>query len=437
VTGRYVLSGAARAVVESCRHSSPSGPVRSGVISTAGIIPLTPSVVPRTVRGMPRASDAWLRTTIALAIAHVFFLAVIGARPGLPAVVLWYVAPPLIALAAAGLLAIGLFRALWRGEIPTARRVGGFALLALVTASLAGVRTYPSSYDQHPSEVRFRLPLDGPIAVAWGGATLRANYHAVLADQRWAYDLLVTVDGRSFRGDGSRLEDYHVFGRPVLAPSPGVVRVVRDGEPDGPIGQWRVFRAAGNHVVVQVAEREFLFISHLQKGSIAVAQGDRVAAGQPIARVGNSGNSSEPHVHLHLQDTPTPYLGEGIPLYFYDYRTRGHLLARGMPVGGRQRPSRAFPGAFTGDIVEHAGAADRGLRGRGDAARVPRPLRRDVVLRQPSDARDWHPHGARLHERRHAEIGRRASGSRRRPPWRAARTAAARRYRNVVAYWQG
>jgi hypothetical protein len=74
-----------------------------------------------------------------------------------------------------------------------------------------------------------------------------------------------------------------------------------------------------------------------------------------IGRVGNSGNSSEPHVHLHLQDTSAPYLGEGIPFYFHDYRVNGVEVERGMPYGGRARRSRRWPGAFTGQIVEHVG----------------------------------------------------------------------------------
>ena len=57
-------------------------------------------------------------------------------------------------------------------------------------------------------EVRFRLPLDGPVTVAWGGADTDVNYHAVMPDQRWAYDLLVTREGRTHRGDGTRLDDY-------------------------------------------------------------------------------------------------------------------------------------------------------------------------------------------------------------------------------------
>jgi murein DD-endopeptidase MepM/ murein hydrolase activator NlpD len=313
-------------------------------------------------------ADAWLCATMVLAIVHVMFVAVVVARVGLVAVLLWYVAPPLIALSAIALLAIALLRSWRSGDLPNRRVLTGLVLVALVVGSLALFRTFPSSHNEQPSEVPFRLPLDGPVTVAWGGPTLRANYHAVMPDQRWAYDLLVTVHGTSHRGSGSRLEDYYAFGRPVLAPANGVVWHVQDGEKDGPIGQWRVGRAAGNHVILQVADREFLVIAHLQAGSIAVRRGDGVVAGQVIGRVGNSGNSSEPHVHLHLQDRPQQYLAEGIPFYFHGYCARGAEIARGMPVGGRERWSRAFPGRFIGDIVEAAGGVERPERCRTRSA---------------------------------------------------------------------
>ena len=174
------------------------------------------------------------------------------------------------------------------------------------------------------------------MRVAWGGATADVNYHVVLPSQRWGYDLLLTKQGKSFRGDATRLQDYYCYDLPVLAPAAGVVRAVRDGEPDGAIGEnWKADTALGNHVVLEVAPSEFLFIGHLRPGSVAVRQGERVEAGQRIGRVGNSGNNSEPHVHLHLQDTIRPYLGEGIPFYFHHYRQAGRLVERGMPQGGR------------------------------------------------------------------------------------------------------
>src|SRR5688572_26499797 len=298
--------------------------------------------------------DSWVLATLALAIAHATAVTTLNARPGMIAVVLWYVEPPLMALAVAVVLASALIASRRRRDTPTTRQLAGFLTLALLIGSLVAFRTYPSSHDDRASAVRFRLPLDGPVTVGWGGPTLAVNYHAMIPDQRWAYDLLITDQGRTFRNDGTRLEDYYTYGRPVLAPADGVVRAIHDAAADGPIGQWWLLRAAGNHVILEVAPDEFLFIAHFQPRSIEVAPGDRVRAGQIIGRAGNSGSSSEPHVHLHLQDTPTPYLGEGIPFYFHRYRAGGVEIERGMPYGGRQRRSRRWPGSFTGQIVENA-----------------------------------------------------------------------------------
>ena len=299
-----------------------------------------------------RPHGRWVRLTLVVALAHAALLAVVHARPGLIAVVVWWIWPPLAGLAVVALLIVAL-RSSWQSRMtPTGDQLVGFTLLIAISAALATFRTYPSSHDHRPSDVSFRLPLDGPVTVAWGGSTRASNYHAVIPDQRWAYDLLVTENGRSFRGNGTRLEDYFVYERPVLAPADAVVFRVRDGEPDEDIGHWQVRRTTGNHVILQVASHEFLFIAHLQRGSIVVTPGERVRPGQTIGRVGNSGNASEPHVHLHLQDTPTPYLGEGIPLHFSNYRADGRQVDRGMPTGGRSRNSRFWPGAFTGQVVE-------------------------------------------------------------------------------------
>ncbi len=130
-----------------------------------------------------------------------------------------------------------------------------------------------------------------------------------------------------------------------------------DGEPEVAIGAPRWGLAGlGNHVGIEVAPGEFLFVGHLQPGTVTVAVGDRVAAGQLLGRVGNSGNSSEPHVHLHLQDTPRSWFGEGIPFHFHGYRHAGRLVERGMPEGGRRE------GEYRGQRVAHA---DPGAAGGG------------------------------------------------------------------------
>jgi murein DD-endopeptidase MepM/ murein hydrolase activator NlpD len=300
--------------------------------------------------------DSWLYAALTLLGVQLGFLAVIYARPGIVAVVLWYAVPPLLLVAAVTLLLVAFVRS-WRGrQGPSARQLTGYTALLTIVVSIAAVRVYPSARDDAPSQVPVRVPLDGPVTVAWGGAALSENYHAVMPDQRWAYDLLVTRNGSSFRGAGTRVEDYYAYGRDVVAPADGVVRYVEDGEPDGIIGQRRLIRAFGNHLILEVAPEEFLFIAHLQPASITVRPGDRVSAGQVIGRVGNSGNSSEPHVHLHLQDSPTPSFGEAIPFYFHRYQLDGREVVRGMPRGGRTVRSRVRAGVFTGNIIEHSPA---------------------------------------------------------------------------------
>jgi murein DD-endopeptidase MepM/ murein hydrolase activator NlpD len=289
--------------------------------------------------------DRWVRLVPVLVLLHLAFFATTLARPGRLGVVLWRIGPSALVILTAALLAAAFLRAR-RGVRLTRARIAGYAALVLLLAPPVLYRTYPSSRDHWPSGVRFRLPLDGPVTVVWGGATVDVNYHASDPSERWAYDLLVTRDGRSFEGDGTRLDDYYAYGRPVLAPAGGLVRAVADGADDRLGRRARAFGGAGNHVVIEVAPGEYLFVAHLQRGSIGVRPGDRIAAGQPVGRVGNSGNSSEPHVHLHLQDTPDALWGEGIPFFFHDYREDGRPVERGMPTGGFE------DGIFRGRVVE-------------------------------------------------------------------------------------
>jgi murein DD-endopeptidase MepM/ murein hydrolase activator NlpD len=282
--------------------------------------------------------EVWIPAAFLLLAVHITVLLVIHARPGLPGVVLWQLAPPLLTLAGIGVLIAALLQTIRQRLTWNRWRTAGYGSLALVAAMPLAYRTYPSSRDAYPSAIRFRLPLDGPVTVAWGGATARVNYHVVLPDQRWAYDLLVSRNGRSFRGEGSTLTDYYVYGQRVLAPAGGLVRRAFDADPDMPPGRpGGGTEPCGNQVVLEVASGEFLFICHLQRHSLQVAEGNMVAAGQVLGRVGNSGNTSQPHVHLHLQTGPQAGRGEGIPMYFHDYRVDGRTMERGMPTGGSRK----------------------------------------------------------------------------------------------------
>ena len=89
----------------------------------------------------------------------------------------------------------------------------------------------------------------------------------------------------------------------------------------------------GNHVVIDHGG-EFSFLAHLRQGSVSVKAGDRVSAGQPLGRCGNSGNTTMPHLHYHLQTTAVFAQGAGLPAQFNDYRADGQRVARGEPQRG-------------------------------------------------------------------------------------------------------
>ena len=88
---------------------------------------------------------------------------------------------------------------------------------------------------------------------------------------------------------------------------------------------------AGNHLVIDHGNGEYSLLAHFRKGTVAVKTGDKVEPGQLVGRCGNSGNSSEPHLHYHLQNAPRFGKGEGLPAQFRDYCEDGRAVAVGEP----------------------------------------------------------------------------------------------------------
>ena len=193
----------------------------------------------------------------------------------------------------------------------------------------------PSRYLDYQTQTPLRLPFEGEWFVFWGGRTLEQNYHAVNAGQRFAYDLVVVRDGRSHTGDGTALDQYHCWGLPILSPGDGTVATAVDSLPDQQIGTTNARNPTGNHVIVDHGNGEFSLLAHLRSGSVAVRGGDRVTAGQKVGECGNSGNTSEPHLHYHLQNSPVFGQGEGMPAQFQGYVADGQPVARGEPVKGQ------------------------------------------------------------------------------------------------------
>jgi len=193
----------------------------------------------------------------------------------------------------------------------------------------------PSRHLKHHTQTALRLPFQDFWYVAWGGRSVEQNYHAEYRNQRFAYDLYIRRDGSTHAGDGRRLVDYYAFGKTLVSPGAGVVVSARGDLLDNPIGKTDVTNPLGNHVVIDHENGEFSFLAHLKHNTLAVKVGDRVTSGQLLGQCGNSGNTSEPHLHYHLQDNADFETGAGMPIQFLNYRADGKDVARGEPVQGQ------------------------------------------------------------------------------------------------------
>lgn len=246
----------------------------------------------------------------ALALAWLLAIAAVG---------FWFILPGWLPwLYAVGWIAAGL-RAFWRvrdrGAWPVALRARA-RLAAITVAALAcaalwvlalGGRAVP------PGEaVDLAFPLrDGRIVVANGGSSTLVNAHLDTLDdprflpvrgQSYAVDL-VAVNALGVRAMGLLPEDparYAIFGLPVHAPCEGVVSQIEDTLPDLPPPRTDARNPAGNRVLLDCGDFMVL-LAHLKRGSIRVQAGQRVIAGTIVGAVGNSGNTDEPHLHVHAQ----------------------------------------------------------------------------------------------------------------------------------------
>jgi len=175
----------------------------------------------------------------------------------------------------------------------------------------------PGRYSQKAS---LTLPFAGFWVVESGGVERKDSHSWNVFNQRYAYDFLVKdEEGKTHRHEGRVLEDYYSFGQAILSPADGLVMQTRDGIRDNPrLGsidvQARTFQ--GNFIVIRHAQGEYIYLAHLKEGSLVVKPGDLVKRGQTIGRCGNSGHSTEPHLHFQVQDRGSFNSAIGLPVEF-------------------------------------------------------------------------------------------------------------------------
>ena len=206
-------------------------------------------------------------------------------------------------------------------------------------------------------------PLDGPNWLDGDSCCdMTAHRMAVnpingrlFASERFAVDYVqLTNDFRLFIGDPTRLESYPYYNAPIHAVGDGKVVSVRDNLPDQIPGKspsgLSLEQYAGNHIVQDLGDGNFVLYAHLRPGSITVKSGDNLTAKQTIAALGNSGNSDAPHLHFHVVDGPDPLTANGLPFVIDSFRLDqrvASMLALDKLFTGQPAPMR--PGFVSRD----------------------------------------------------------------------------------------
>jgi murein DD-endopeptidase MepM/ murein hydrolase activator NlpD len=282
-----------------------------------------------------RSLLAWAIFTAGVAI-YMVAIAIAG---------VWLVLPWYTGLAYLFVIALAV---LWRaGDVRTLRwrPSGRFTHVELVVAALlftgaSGLLVESVSARRAPpgTAINLSLPLrGGTYYVANGGGSELTNAHLeTLQDaqfrdyraQSYAVDI-VRVDNRGLRASGvlpADLNRYASLGEAVLAPCDGAVVSAENGVFDMPPPLTDREHIAGNFVFLNCGTAHVL-LGHLQRGSVSVRPGDRVTPGQRLGAIGNSGNSDEPHLHVHAQEATTGTRSlldaRPVPVTFY-----GRALAR-------------------------------------------------------------------------------------------------------------
>lgn len=178
------------------------------------------------------------------------------------------------------------------------------------------------------------------------------NGKRIIKAEMFAIDWVQLRDGFPFTGDGSRVEQYFGFGADVLAAADGTVVFVRDDMPEEipnqlPVNVKKPIDFAGNQVVLQIGPDVWAVYAHLQTGSVKVRVGEQVTTGQVLGRLGNSGNTTAPHLHFVLTDHPNFVIARSVPFVLNQYTLAGFVTQEAFddqelpfPISGSPQPQR-------------------------------------------------------------------------------------------------
>lgn len=164
---------------------------------------------------------------------------------------------------------------------------------------------------------------DDPAAPSHHRISIAGIADRIVVPQRFAVDWMrVDQDGKLYNGDPNQPENWVAYGAPLLAVADGTVVEAIDRYPDSPIPYDESVRAleqlAGNRVILEIGDGFYALYAHMKPGSVTVQAGDYVQRGESLGELGQSGNSTAPHLHFHIMDRPSAsgLGGQGVPYVF-------------------------------------------------------------------------------------------------------------------------
>jgi murein DD-endopeptidase MepM/ murein hydrolase activator NlpD len=213
------------------------------------------------------------------------------------------------------------------------------ATLALAACSSGGAargtRTPPPAYGYPPSAMPavsqaftgYRLPVIGTWRV-------QRTHYGNQRDQGYAIDLLMpTPEGRNHAANGKQNTDWPSFDQPIVADAPGVIAVVVDGVPNNEPPMVNSYDQHGNYVIIDHRNGEYSLMAHLIPGSMRVRVGQVVTQGQELGRCGNSGHTTNPHLHWQVMDNVNPQIAQAVAPRYLPYSRNG-VLTTELPDKG-------------------------------------------------------------------------------------------------------
>ena len=216
----------------------------------------------------------------------------------------------------------------------------------------------PAIGSNHTTLHMLGRPVAGSDWVADSSPSLDSHHRTVLIvagglaqiSRRYAIDWKIIKQGASYSGDARDVRSYYAYGKNVLAVADATVLLAKDGLPDNiplteagfsPAVPITMETIAGNSIVLDLGGGQFATYAHLEAGTLRVKAGDHVRRGEPLARIGSSGDAREPHLHFQVTTAPDLIASEGLPYLVDNYRAK-------VADGEWQKRTQEFP---LGDIV--------------------------------------------------------------------------------------